>query len=64
MPGWNRGYIACRILEAEGFVKANLSGGYRFYEAVMKDKCPSAETYICGADKNDLLFKYIYNKRR
>ncbi|MGI6742311.1 MAG: FAD-dependent oxidoreductase [Eubacteriales bacterium] len=47
-----RGYIACRILEAEGFDVYNLSGGYRFYEAVMKDKCPSAETYICGADKN------------
>lgn len=46
-----RGYIACRILEAEGFDVYNLSGGYRFYETVMKDKCPSPETYTCGADK-------------
>lgn len=47
-----RGYIACRILEAEGFDVYNLSGGYRFYEAVMKEKCLSPETHPCGADKN------------
>ncbi len=33
-----RSYIACRILSQNGFDCYNLSGGYRFYASVMKDK--------------------------
>lgn len=33
-----RSYIACRVLSANGFECYNLSGGYRFYAQVMKNK--------------------------
>ncbi len=33
-----RSYIATRILEGNGFTAFNLAGGYRFYEAVKKEK--------------------------
>ena len=32
-----RSYIACRILKQNGFNCYNLAGGYRLYEAVMKE---------------------------
>ena len=32
-----RSYIACRILSQHGFYCSNLSGGHRFYQAVMSD---------------------------
>ncbi|MEG0913101.1 MAG: FAD-dependent oxidoreductase [Oscillospiraceae bacterium] len=44
-----RSYIACRILTGHGFNCYNLSGGYRFYELITKDKCYDAEpTHPCG----------------
>lgn len=45
-----RSYIACRILSQKGFDCFNFSGGYRFYEMVMKEKCPSHISLPCGAD--------------
>ena len=33
-----RSYLACRILSQNGFSCRNLSGGYRFYEYVKKDR--------------------------
>lgn len=33
-----RSYIACRILSENGFTCYNLSGGYRFYDYVLKEK--------------------------
>lgn len=33
-----RSYIACRILSENGFTCFNLSGGYRFYDYVLKEK--------------------------
>lgn len=35
-----RSYIACRILTQNGFTCFNLSGGYVFYSAVVKDNSP------------------------
>ncbi len=46
-----RSYIACRILEAYGFEAYNLSGGYRFYEAVIKDRGMIESATACGMDK-------------
>ena len=45
-----RSYIACRILSQKGFDCFNFSGGYRFYEMVMKEKSPVCLSYPCGAD--------------
>ena len=45
-----RSYIACRILSQKGFDCFNFSGGYRFYEMVMKEKSPACLSYPCGAD--------------
>ena len=46
-----RSYIACRILAGEGFECFNFSGGYRFYDAVMKEARLSESAYPCGMDK-------------
>lgn len=46
-----RSYIACRMLEAHGFEAYNLSGGYRFYEAVIKDRGMIESATGCGMDK-------------
>ena len=46
-----RSYIACRILEADGYEAYNFAGGYRFYDAVMNDKALIEEAYDCGMDK-------------
>lgn len=40
-----RSYIACRILSQRGFDCYNLSGGYRFYDAVVHSK--TAEDFPC-----------------
>lgn len=46
-----RSYIACRILEQNGFACRNLAGGYRLYESVMLDRCAVEEAFPCGMDK-------------
>lgn len=44
-----RSYVACRILSQNGFDCYNLSGGFRFYEAVMGNPMTeSATTGECG----------------
>lgn len=46
-----RSYIACRILAGNGFECYNFSGGFRFYDAVMRDRCLSESATACGMDK-------------
>ena len=46
-----RSYIACRILSGMGFDARNFSGGYRFFEAVTRDRRMVEESMPCGADK-------------
>ena len=46
-----RSYISCRILAQNGFDCYNFSGGYRFYESVIKEKSISEKSYPCGMDK-------------
>jgi len=46
-----RSYISVRILEGSGFTAYNFTGGYRFYEAVTKDKALVKKSYPCGMDK-------------
>ena len=45
-----RSYIACRILAGYGFSCYNFAGGYRFYEAVMHDRCLIETATACGMD--------------
>ncbi len=45
-----RSYIACRILAGHGFSCYNFAGGYRFYEAVMHDRCLIETATACGMD--------------
>ena len=46
-----RSYIACRILAGSGFKCYNFSGGFRFYDAVMHDRCLIESATACGMDK-------------
>ena len=46
-----RSYIACRILAGNGFDCYNFSGGFRFYDAVMHDRCLIESATACGMDK-------------
>ena len=46
-----RSYIACRILEGNGFEAYNFSGGFRFYDAVINDRAMIERAYSCGMDK-------------
>ena len=46
-----RSYIACRILIGNGFDAYNFSGGFRFYDAVMHDRCLIESATACGMDK-------------
>lgn len=46
-----RSYISCRILSEEGFDCYNFSGGYRFYENVMRETNLIEESLPCGMDK-------------
>ena len=46
-----RSYIACRILTGNGFECYNFSGGFRFYDAVMHDRCLIEQATACGMDK-------------
>ncbi|MDD6301848.1 MAG: hypothetical protein PUA56_00845, partial [Bacillales bacterium] len=47
-----RSYISCRILSGEGFDCYNFSGGYRFYENVMRETNLIESSLPCGMDKN------------
>lgn len=46
-----RSYIACRILAGYGFEAFNLSGGYRFYDAVSNDRRLIERSAPCGMDQ-------------
>lgn len=46
-----RSYIACRILAQHGFTCFNLSGGYSFYQTVIREQELSQSAYPCGMDK-------------
>ena len=45
-----RSYIATRILSSFGFDCYNFAGGYRFWEAVKKDRALAEKTTACGMD--------------
>ncbi|MEH2958115.1 FAD-dependent oxidoreductase [Candidatus Merdisoma sp. JLR.KK006] len=45
-----RSYIACRILEGNGYEAYNFSGGFRFYDAVVNDRALIERAYDCGMD--------------
>lgn len=49
-----RSYIACRILTQNGYDCYNFSGGYRFYDMVMREKMLTKEAYPCGMDKSEV----------
>ena len=46
-----RSYIASRILEGNGYEAYNFSGGFRFYDAVMNDRCLIEKATACGMDQ-------------
>lgn len=46
-----RSYLACRILMQNGFDCYNFSGGYRFYESIVREKPAAKGAYPCGADR-------------
>ena len=46
-----RSYIATRILEGNGYTAYNFSGGFRFYDAVMNDRCLIETATACGMDQ-------------
>lgn len=46
-----RSYLACRILQQNGFDCYNFSGGYRLYETIYKDCFVAKQSYPCGMDK-------------
>ena len=45
-----RSYIACRILAQKGFDCYNFSGGYRFYQTVVQERCLIQNASPCGMD--------------
>ncbi|MBO5975596.1 MAG: FAD-dependent oxidoreductase [Oscillospiraceae bacterium] len=45
-----RSYIACRILEGEGYEAYNFTGGYRFFSAVKTDLRLTEKASPCGMD--------------
>ncbi len=51
-----RSYIACRILAGEGFDCYNFSGGYRFYENIIKEINLTEASHPCGMDKQFMAF--------
>ncbi len=46
-----RSYVACRILAQNGFDCYNFSGGYRFYEGVLREKQLCESAWPCGMEK-------------
>ena len=47
-----RSYIACRILAQQGFKCYNLSGGWRLYEAVVRDRTAAQEAWLRDGEVN------------
>ena len=47
-----RSYIACRILAQHGLRCSHLSGGWRMYEAVMRDRAAAQEALPCGMERS------------
>ncbi len=45
-----RSYIASRILTGNGFDAYNFAGGFRFYDAVTRDKALVERAFACGMD--------------
>ncbi len=45
-----RSYIACRILAGYGFETYNFSGGFRFYDAVTRERRLSETAAACGME--------------
>lgn len=46
-----RGYIAVRILAANGYKAYNLAGGYRLYDAVINERCILETATACGRNR-------------
>lgn len=46
-----RSYIACRILEGNGYDAYNFAGGYRFYDMVTNDRKMAENSSLCGMDR-------------
>ena len=46
-----RSYIAARILAGNGYDAYNFAGGFRFYDAVMNDRCLIESATACGMDQ-------------
>ena len=46
-----RSYIGTRILEGNGYKAYNFSGGFRFYDAAMHDRCLIETATACGMDQ-------------
>ncbi len=46
-----RSYIASRILAGHGFDCYNFAGGFRFYDAVKRDRCLIESATACGMDR-------------
>ena len=46
-----RSYVACRVLAQHGFDCYNLSGGYRLYEMVTRERRACASSYPCGMER-------------
>ena len=46
-----RSYIATRILEGNGFEAYNFAGGFRFYQAVMKEQIYMQNATACGIEQ-------------
>ena len=46
-----RSYIACRILMGHGYEAYNFAGGFRFYDAVVRDRCLVQSASACGMDQ-------------
>lgn len=46
-----RSYIACRILAGYGYEAYNFAGGFRFYDAVTRDRCLVESASACGMDQ-------------
>ncbi len=46
-----RSYIACRILAGYGYEAYNFAGGYRFYDAVVNDRCLIVSASPCGMER-------------
>lgn len=49
-----RGCIAVSILAETGFEVYNFAGGFRFYDAVMNDRCLIESATACGWTNYDI----------